>query len=106
MVNKEDLVKKIKNLQGMVKEFIKSSEPSLVRNVFNRMGKRVKLSNYFNAETLSVYRLNNANNSVTSNMSSVSNRISKSIVKSTKKKSASKSIKKKSASKKKKTKKN
>ena len=70
-----DLKKKIYNLQKIVKAFIRASEPSVVRRVYNNLGKRVKLTNYFNNDELNAYSLQNRSNSVTSNMS-VHNRAS------------------------------
>lgn len=64
-----DLKKKISNLQKIVKAFIRASEPSVVRRVYNNLGKRVKLTNYFNNDELNAYSLQNRSNSVTSNMS-------------------------------------
>lgn len=64
-----DLKKKISNLQKIVKSFIRASEPSVVRRVYNNVGKRVKLNNYFNNDEVNAYSLQNRSNSVTSNMS-------------------------------------
>lgn len=72
-----NLKQKISNLQKVVKEFIKRSEPSLVRRIYSNLGKRVKLNDYFSPNTLSAYRLENASNSVTSNMNAYSSYSSK-----------------------------